>query len=296
MTALPIKTDNNQIFQETAEMKPNLIPMMKKVEFDTHLDSCSQSGLADRSGIQILKRTLDFILAVVGLSLFLPVMIVVAILIKLTSKGPVLFFQQRVGLNGKPFNIVKFRSMVTNAEAKTGAVWAEEGKGKSDPRTTPIGNILRKTHLDELPQLFLVLSGIMSFVGPRPERPEFVSELNSLFGYYNERYSTLKPGITGIAQAYREIDPLFFVSNAPRTMKSERKLIFSQKSLNETNEKLIFDHTYAIKMHSLNTLDFLMMDIKIILLTVLNIMKKMGQDSKIMKQQLTTVSSLDVNN
>jgi len=125
----------------------------------------------------------------------LPVMLLVALAVKLTSRGPILFRQQRVGLNGKIFTLLKFRSMIEDAEAKTGAVWAQ----RNDPRVTPIGKYLRKLRLDELPQLINVLRGEMSIVGPRPERPEFVDVLSHIIAFYPQRHS-VRPGITGWAQ------------------------------------------------------------------------------------------------
>jgi len=122
-------------------------------------------------------------------------MLLVAALVKLTSPGPVLFRQQRVGKNNRIFTLYKFRSMVLDAEAHSGAVWA----APNDPRVTPVGRWLRKLRLDELPQLFNVLQGDMSIVGPRPERPEFVAELEKRIPYYRQRHC-IKPGITGWAQ------------------------------------------------------------------------------------------------
>jgi exopolysaccharide biosynthesis polyprenyl glycosylphosphotransferase len=134
-------------------------------------------------------------IAVVAFLIALPVMLLVALLVKLTSRGPVLFRQQRVGLKGKVFTLLKFRSMVVDAEATTGAVWAQ----RDDPRVTPVGKYLRKLRLDELPQLINVLKGEMSLVGPRPERPEFVDVLSQLIAFYPQRHS-VRPGITGWAQ------------------------------------------------------------------------------------------------
>lgn len=134
-------------------------------------------------------------LALIGVVVLSPVMLIVAILVKLTSPGPVFFRQARVGLNDEVFTLYKFRSMREDAEAETGPVWAR----KDDPRVTPLGKWLRKLRLDELPQLFNVLRGEMSLVGPRPERPEFVSKLIEQIPYYSYRHC-VKPGITGWAQ------------------------------------------------------------------------------------------------
>jgi sugar transferase (PEP-CTERM system associated) len=144
---------------------------------------------------RIMKRSIDLLLSCIMLILLFPLIIIIALLIKIESKGPIIFSQERVGENGKIYRMHKFRSMVENAETLSGPVWAQD----DDARITRVGKIIRKLRLDELPQLWNVLGGNMSFVGPRPEREHFVKELEGLIPYYRERY-TIKPGITGWAQ------------------------------------------------------------------------------------------------
>ena len=141
------------------------------------------------------KRVLDIAAAFVGLVVLAPVMALTALAVKLTSTGPALYHQVRVGKGGREYTVHKFRSMRQDAEAGTGAVWAQA----QDPRITPIGRFLRRTRLDELPQLWNVLVGDMSMVGPRPERPEFVSQLTEQIPFYGLRH-TVRPGVTGWAQ------------------------------------------------------------------------------------------------
>jgi len=143
----------------------------------------------------LLKRTNDILLAVFGLTLSLPVTIITAILIKSESPGPVFYTQERVGERGDIFKVIKFRSMRQDAEKNGTAVWAME----NDPRVTRVGDFIRRVRIDEIPQMWNVLKGEMSFVGPRPERPVFVEELTASIPYYSLRHST-KPGITGWAQ------------------------------------------------------------------------------------------------
>ena len=142
-----------------------------------------------------IKRIFDIVLSVAGIFLLSPILGLIAILIKITSAGPILYKQERTGMDGRAFNILKFRSMVTDAEENSGPVWAR----KNDPRVTGIGKILRRTSIDELPQLINVIRGDMSLVGPRPERPHFVQEFKSLVPKYQERHR-FRSGITGWAQ------------------------------------------------------------------------------------------------
>ncbi len=142
-----------------------------------------------------MQRAYSFLFALIGAVLTLPLMGLIWALVRMTSPGPAIYRQRRVGLNGRVFEVLKFRSMYQDAEAHTGAVWATQ----NDPRVTPLGRWLRKLRLDELPQFFNVLKGEMCIVGPRPERPEFVSVLAQQIPYYNIRHS-IPPGITGWAQ------------------------------------------------------------------------------------------------
>jgi sugar transferase (PEP-CTERM system associated) len=153
------------------------------------------SMLGPRRNAITLQVFYSLIFSLFGLIVAMPLMLLSALAVKLTSKGPVLYRQRRVGLNGQVFTVYKFRSMYVDAEAHTGAVWAS----KDDPRITPLGKWLRKLRLDELPQLWNVVKGEMSVVGPRPERPEFVEMLAQQIPYYRQRLA-VKPGITGWAQ------------------------------------------------------------------------------------------------
>jgi exopolysaccharide biosynthesis polyprenyl glycosylphosphotransferase len=153
-------------------------------------------GFRHSAWLGMAKRAMDVTLAITGLLLALPVMGLVAVAVWLTSDGPVLYHQRRVGQHGRVFTVHKFRSMLANAEVGTGAVWS---RGDEDPRITAVGRFLRRTRLDELPQLWNIVLGDMSFVGPRPERPEFVSQLTQEIPYYGQRH-VVRPGLTGWAQ------------------------------------------------------------------------------------------------
>jgi lipopolysaccharide/colanic/teichoic acid biosynthesis glycosyltransferase len=170
----------------------------------------------------LLKRTLDVIFASIGMVILVPFLAIVGTLIKLDNPGPIFYAQERIGLNrrrsrnggapagpdrrksdgfGKPFTIYKLRSMVVDAERHTGPIWA----AAKDSRVTRLGRVLRKTRLDETPQLWNVLRGDMSLVGPRPERPVFVNSLAESLPEYPKRYQAL-PGITGLAQVKSRYD------------------------------------------------------------------------------------------
>lgn len=178
-----------------------------------------------------VKRAMDIAISFVFLILTSPLMILTAIAIKLDSKGPVFYKQERSGLNGEVFKIIKFRSMVQDAEKTSGPVWSM----KDDPRITRVGRLLRKLRIDEVPQVINVLKGEMSFVGPRPERPFFVEKLSKDIPLYKRRLR-VRPGITGWAQVKHKYDEtiedvkaklrydLFYIENM--SLRMDLKIIF----------------------------------------------------------------------
>jgi exopolysaccharide biosynthesis polyprenyl glycosylphosphotransferase len=141
-----------------------------------------------------LKRSVDIATAGAGLLLALPLCVVTALAVKFTSPGPIFYSQERMGLNGRRFRIYKFRSMVSGAEDRTGPVWAQA----NDARVTPVGRFIRKHRIDEVPQLFSVLKGDMSLIGPRPERPVFHEEFCQKWPYF-ERRLAVRPGVTSLS-------------------------------------------------------------------------------------------------
>jgi sugar transferase (PEP-CTERM system associated) len=181
-------------------------------------------------------RVVSAIVAAVLLVLLLPVFLVVALLIKLDSPGPVIYSQVRVGQKNKPIRIYKFRSMRNDAEKNGDAVWAVE----NDPRITRVGHFLRKTRIDELPQLYNVLIGELGFVGPRPERPEFVQQLQTLIPYYALRH-TVKPGLTGWAQVM-----FHYGSTVDESKEKLQYDLFYIKNLSLKLDLLILFHTLKI--------------------------------------------------
>jgi lipopolysaccharide/colanic/teichoic acid biosynthesis glycosyltransferase len=190
----------------------------------------------------VLKRGVDIVASAIGLIITAPLLALVALLVKLDSKGPVLYTQERVGRFGDLFTMYKFRTMRVDAEA-AGPVWAA---GDEDPRMTRLGRFLRRSHLDELPQLFNVLKGDMSLVGPRPERPCFVQELGQQIARYDERLF-IQPGMTGLAQVHYRYD----------------------QSIADVKRKLRFDLLYVKRM-------CLMLDARILAWTFLVVMTGRG--------------------
>ncbi|PSV18138.1 sugar transferase [Photobacterium kishitanii] len=201
----------------------------------------------------IAKRVFDLCLTVIILIIVLPFFPLIALTIKLDSKGDVFYRQLRVG-KATPskihiFEMIKFRSMEQDAEDDTGAVLAI----KEDQRVTNIGRFLRRTRLDELPQLFNVLRGDMSLVGPRPERPPFYQKLENEIPYFSERTYGVLPGITGLAQISQGYDTC----------------------IDDVRSKVGFDHSYALSLNSLS--NWIKTDLYILVMTVKVIFSKQGQ-------------------
>ena len=171
----------------------------------------------NRTAYCAVKRTFDIVMSLIAIIVLAVPMIIIAIAIKITSDGTVLYKQERLGLDGKPFMIVKFRTMDMNAEAN-GARWSA---GDDDPRIFPLGRFLRKTRLDELPQLWNILKGELSIVGPRPERECFYREFETYIHGFSNRLK-VKPGLTGLAQV-----------NGGYDLKPEEKIVFDMEYIRE---------------------------------------------------------------
>ncbi len=177
----------NDFYEEVFQKVP-----VEKIEENTVMEYLNKNKII----FNFTKRILDVVLSIILIIILSPILFITTVLIKLTSKGPILFIHKRVSQNDALFTIYKFRSMYIDAE-KDGAVWTEDYK--KDPRITPMGRFIRATHLDEIPQLVNILKGDISFVGPRPERPEFTGKLEKDIPYYALRHS-VKAGLTGWAQ------------------------------------------------------------------------------------------------
>jgi len=184
------------------------------------------------------KRGIDLLLASAFLALGWPIFLLVAVAIRCDSPGPIFLRQERVGELGRFFTLLKFRTMVQDAEAQTGPVWAAD----RDPRITRVGSWLRKTRLDEIPQIWNVFKGEMSFIGPRPERPHFVAQLQEKIPYYAERHS-VKPGITGWAQIRYPYG----------------------STVEDAEEKLQYDLYYVKNMSGFLDIDILLSTIRVVL-------------------------------
>lgn len=199
------------------------------------------------------KRAMDMSIAVVGIIFTLPLYPFIALAIKLDSPGPIFYRQMRIGYQRDSyvslFHMIKFRTMRADAEAKSGPVWAQ----KNDPRITKIGNFLRKTRLDELPQLWNVLFGDMSIVGPRPERPGMCHKLENNIPFYTERTYDVVPGITGLAQVNLSYD----------------------ETIDDVRNKVAYDHAYALALSS--PMDWLKMDVFIMFKTMWVMVAGRGQ-------------------
>ncbi len=203
--------------------------------------------------VRIGKRTFDICAAFCGIVVLAPLFPVIALLIKLDSSGPIIFKQKRVGLSTPNvtniFQMYKFRTMVADAEKNTGAVWAQ----KNDPRITRMGRFMRKTRLDELPQLWNVLIGDMSVIGPRPERPELYGKLNREIPFFVERNYGVRPGITGPAQVHNGYD----------------------ETIDDVRNKAGYDHSYALSLGDFK--NWIIGDIQIIFQTVGVVVGRRGQ-------------------
>jgi lipopolysaccharide/colanic/teichoic acid biosynthesis glycosyltransferase/cellulose synthase/poly-beta-1,6-N-acetylglucosamine synthase-like glycosyltransferase len=212
----------------------------------------ARDGATLPQSVAFLKRACDIVLSLLILVVLAILIIPLAIIIKLDSRGPVFYRQLRVGLGvrGAPRNFVlyKLRSMTADAEQKTGAIWAK----KNDPRITRVGKFLRKTRLDELPQCINVLRGDMAIVGPRPERPEIVQQLETTIPFYIERTYGLKPGVTGLAQVSQGYDA----------------------SINDVRSKVMYDHAYALRLGS--AWSWLKTDLSILLRTITVMVRGQG--------------------
>lgn len=203
--------------------------------------------------VLLSKRASDILIASIGLLVCALIFPFIGLAIKLNSPGPILFKQLRIGHSNQHmteiFWMYKFRTMGVDAEARTGAVWAQA----QDPRVTKVGKFLRKTRLDELPQLFNVLKGDMSIIGPRPERPGFYKKLETAIPYFAERTWGLKPGITGLAQVNQGYD----------------------RDIEDVRSKVAFDHAYALSLSSF--FSWLRSDIYIAVKTLLVMVCGRGQ-------------------
>ena len=203
--------------------------------------------------MQTCKRAVDIVGGLFALAVMIVLFIPIAMAIKLESRGPLFYRQLRVGRitpsTAHLFHLIKFRTMAIDAEATSGAVWAT----KNDPRITRVGNFMRKTRLDELPQCINVLRGEMSLIGPRPERPGFFNTLEDAIPFYAERTYGLKPGITGLAQVNQAYD----------------------SCIEDVRNKVLYDHAYAARITT--WWGWITTDVGIICRTVMVVALRKGQ-------------------
>ncbi|TYR72628.1 sugar transferase [Rossellomorea vietnamensis] len=206
-------------------------------EYAVTLQKGLQQSYSYPQSYSAIKRLMDIVMALTGLILTIPILLFFCIAIKIETPGPVFYLQKRVGRNGKYFKVIKLRSMGIDAEKK-GAQWAD----KNDPRVTKIGAFIRKTRIDEIPQLFNVLQGDMSMIGPRPERPMFTAQFNEEIPGFVKRL-VVKPGLTGWAQVNGGYDitpeeklklDLYYIEN--RSFLVDLKIIFKTVRIVVTGE------------------------------------------------------------
>ncbi len=197
------------------------------VELKEYIDAIDYTIVKGGKGLELCQRIVDIVLSFLAMIIGIPVILIAGIFIKLEDKGPILYKQERLGKHGKEFYVYKLRSMRTDAE-KFGAQWAE----KDDPRVTKVGKFIRKTRIDEIPQLFNIFKGDMGIIGPRPERPGFTKEFEETYGHFVYRLA-IKPGLTGWAQVNGgyEIDPgeklkydIYYIKN--RSLLLDIKIVF----------------------------------------------------------------------
>jgi exopolysaccharide biosynthesis polyprenyl glycosylphosphotransferase len=235
---------NKQAFVANAGNDPPRTPVVGGINRRIELDAAVDDGMlyADRPADSRLstagRRVFDLIVSSVLLLLALPLMVITAVLVRLTSRGPVIYRQLRAGLLGKPFTVLKFRSMSVDAEADGRPTWAQQ----RDPRVTRVGSFIRSMRIDELPQLVNVLRGEMSMIGPRPERPHFVEQLARVIPLYQLRVN-VKPGLTGWAQV-----------NSPYGA-----------SVEDAREKLSYDLYYVKNRNFVMDLQILVATVRVIL-------------------------------